>query len=161
MEVAWQIFCVVSLVIALFLENARAKVPGPRPGHLEEGECGDFNKDVDTNMEITSPNYPEAYPNRLSCEMVIKARPGYVTRLYFLDFQIEPSQNCWLDRLEIYLQHEEPTRGKSWYLASYFCGSDKPTLVLSAERMIKLHFQTDRYTTYKGFRAVLQYISAA
>ena len=39
--------------------------------------------------EITSPGYPEQYPDNAVCAWVIKAQDNYRIRLTFVDFQIE------------------------------------------------------------------------
>ena len=50
---------------------------------------------------ITTPNYPNAYPNGVSCIWKIKAPRGYYIELSFHDFDIEPYDDCKSDVLEI------------------------------------------------------------
>lgn len=46
--------------------------------------------------EITSPRYPESYPNDAECHWSIRATDGPLT-LVFADFQVEGSQGCGFD----------------------------------------------------------------
>ncbi|XP_074839718.1 complement C1s subcomponent [Carettochelys insculpta] len=51
--------------------------------------------------EILSPNYPQAYPNDVKESWEISVPPGYGIRLYFTHLDIEPSQGCEYDFVEI------------------------------------------------------------
>lgn len=50
---------------------------------------------------ITTPNYPQNYPASLSCVWTISAPEGYYIQLKFLDFDVEPYEDCKTDFLEI------------------------------------------------------------
>ena len=51
--------------------------------------------------EIVSPGYPDNYPNNSVCVWTITGREGDRIRLTFTDFDLEESQDCQLDSLEV------------------------------------------------------------
>ena len=53
------------------------------------------------NGTITTPNYPQDYPASLSCVWTISAPEGYYIQLKFMDFDVEPYEDCKTDLLEI------------------------------------------------------------
>lgn len=54
-----------------------------------------------TTGVITSPNYPNYYPERKSCEWVINAADRYQVSISFKKFNIESHRDCAYDYLEI------------------------------------------------------------
>ncbi|KAM4636420.1 complement C1s subcomponent isoform 1-T2 [Discoglossus pictus] len=51
--------------------------------------------------EITSPNYPQGYPSNTQETWEISVPEGYGIRLYFTHLDIEPSENCEYDSLQV------------------------------------------------------------
>ncbi|POI26232.1 hypothetical protein CIB84_010017 [Bambusicola thoracicus] len=51
--------------------------------------------------EITSPRYPESYPNDAECHWSIRATDGPLT-LIFADFQVEGGQGCGFDYVALF-----------------------------------------------------------
>ncbi|XP_069835975.1 complement C1s subcomponent [Dendropsophus ebraccatus] len=56
--------------------------------------------------EITSPNYPQFYPNNAVKTWNIQVPDGYGIRLYFIHLDIEPSENCEYDSLQVIIGNE-------------------------------------------------------
>ncbi|CAJ0932506.1 unnamed protein product [Ranitomeya imitator] len=56
--------------------------------------------------EITSPNYPQIYPNNAKKTWNIQVPDGYGIRLYFIHLDIEPSDNCEYDSLQVIIGNE-------------------------------------------------------
>ena len=52
--------------------------------------------------EILSPNYPQAYPNEAEESWDIEVPEGYGIHLYFTHLDIELSENCAYDSVQVY-----------------------------------------------------------
>ena len=50
---------------------------------------------------LVSPNYPGPHPQDMDCVWTIKVPEGHQIRLNVIDFQLEKSENCSIDYLEI------------------------------------------------------------
>ncbi|KAK7065276.1 hypothetical protein SK128_012048 [Halocaridina rubra] len=55
--------------------------------------------------ELSSPEYPQPYPTSIECIWTIHAGPGNRLQLNFEEFDIEESDGCNLDYLEVH-QHD-------------------------------------------------------
>ena len=51
--------------------------------------------------EIVSPGYPDIYPNNSVCVWTVTGAEGDIIRVTFTDFDLEDSQDCQLDSLEV------------------------------------------------------------
>uniref|UniRef100_A0A7M4EC07 CUB domain containing protein 2 n=1 Tax=Crocodylus porosus TaxID=8502 RepID=A0A7M4EC07_CROPO len=82
---------------------------------------------------ITSPDYPENYPNNAECHWIIQAAPNSVVKLVFIDLQMENNVACNFDYVAIF---DGPTLGDA-HLSRY-CGnmeqkaSELPPAILTA-----------------------------
>ncbi|XP_018014242.2 neuropilin and tolloid-like protein 2 [Hyalella azteca] len=124
-----------------------------RPLTLEE-RCRSFSEANKDSQEFYSPMYPSKYPNNTDCTLNIEAEFGYIIRVDFRDhFEIEPSENCENDFLEI----RDGQHGYSDLVGRY-CGSDFPPIITSQDRHLWLRFRSDESLEYKGFRAVYEFI---
>ncbi|XP_011637168.1 cubilin-like [Pogonomyrmex barbatus] len=94
---------------------------------------------------ITSPGYPNSYPLNAECVWVLNTSPGNRISLVFSEFDVESSENCDLDYLEI---REDSGIGK---LISISCGKDATEIASSNKLWIK--FKSDGSGTAKGFMA--------
>ncbi|XP_029168402.1 cubilin-like [Nylanderia fulva] len=92
---------------------------------------------------ITSPGYPNSYPLNAECVWILNLSPGNKITLSFSEFDIESSENCDLDYLEI---REDSGIGK---LISISCGKDITAITASNKLWIK--FKSDDSGTAKGF----------
>jgi hypothetical protein len=54
-------------------------------------------------QNISSPNYPNNYPDNTDCTSVITADTGLQIRLEFSAFQLEECNSCECDYLEVLL----------------------------------------------------------
>lgn len=52
--------------------------------------------------EILSPNYPQAYPNDVVKSWDIEVPEGFGIHLYFTHVDIEPSESCAYDSVQVY-----------------------------------------------------------
>ena len=95
------------------------------------GDCGGiFN---DRNGHLTSPAYPNLFPNRDSCVYKILQPNDTYIKLKILQFNLTFDTTCNDDYLEIRdgITAESPLIGK-------FCGTDISTTIVSSQNNIWL-----------------------
>uniref|UniRef100_A0A8C5BSA6 CUB domain-containing protein n=1 Tax=Gadus morhua TaxID=8049 RepID=A0A8C5BSA6_GADMO len=98
-----------------------------------------------TEGYITSPNYPQQYPNNMDCVWVIS--PGYeVIELEFLHVELEGS-DCRFDGIQVY---DGPSINQRQL--GRLCGNQRSTFH-STGKTLTVRFTTDSSQTYQGFRA--------
>uniref|UniRef100_A0A4W6F2P1 Cubilin n=1 Tax=Lates calcarifer TaxID=8187 RepID=A0A4W6F2P1_LATCA len=113
--------------------------------------CGGF---VELNHNdppgyITSPNYPQNYPQNIDCIWVITVPNGEAVQIDFEDeFYIEPTTSCVYDYLEV---RDGSTLNAD--LISRLCGNTRPSTQHSTGSSMLLRFRTDTSVTHKGFKA--------
>ncbi|XP_061421245.1 bone morphogenetic protein 1-like [Lethenteron reissneri] len=112
-------------------------------------EAGCEHKISSAEGVISSPNWPDKYPNRRECTWEISATPGHRVKLTFSEFEVEQHQECAYDHLEVYDGSSEkaPILGR-------FCGSKKPEAVLSMLNKMYLRFMSDASVQKRGFQAI-------
>lgn len=114
--------------------------------------------------EISTPKFgSKNYPANFEWEWFLLAPEGHQINITFSEFELEQSENCKNDYLEIreayfrILSH--PIEGiRAEYgaiLARPTCGTNKPQDILSTGNMVWVHFKSDSNSTtrYKGFKA--------
>ncbi|XP_060950209.1 cubilin [Limanda limanda] len=112
--------------------------------------CGGFIKlnDNDPPGYISSPNYPQNYPQNIDCIWVITV-PREAVQIDFQDeFYIEPTAQCMYDYLEV--RDGSITNAD---LISRLCGNTRPSTQHSTGSSMLLRFRTDTSVTHKGFKA--------
>ncbi|KAF6197649.1 hypothetical protein GE061_008615 [Apolygus lucorum] len=117
-------------------------------------KCEAFINGNPTKNTFYSPNYPDLYTNNTDCVKVIDAPPGNTLKLDFRDrFDIEPSQDCRFDSLEI-------RDGPNGYdkLIGVFCGSVYPPIIQSTGRSLWLRFKSDENIESRGFKGVYEFV---
>lgn len=97
------------------------------------------------NGIFTSPRYPDNYNNSLSCQWTITSPSTTRMQLRFTDFDLEQSNSCTYDYLEIF--------DSSSTLIGRFCGNNIPDLIESQSNKLYLVFRTDSADTRRGFEA--------
>jgi len=85
---------------------------------------------------VTSPNYPNNYPNYLNKTDTIQVEEGLIISLQFTEFNIESHSTCRYDHLTI-------TDGDGTTLMEKRCGSTIPADIRSTSNIVKLVFITD------------------
>ncbi|XP_034427678.1 cubilin [Hippoglossus hippoglossus] len=113
--------------------------------------CGGFIKlnDNDPPGYISSPNYPQNYPQNIDCIWVITVPNGEAVQIDFEDeFYIEPTAQCMYDYLEV--RDGSITNAD---LISRLCGNTRPSTQHSTGSSMLLRFRTDTSVTHKGFKA--------
>ena len=102
---------------------------------------------------ITSPFHPDNYPSQRTCTYVISQPKSTVIRAQFLDFDVEGSQNCNFD----YVQIRDGPDVNSTIIGRY-CGdpSHMPSPILSTLNYLWISFVTDGSVQNRGFKVVLK-----
>ena len=94
--------------------------------------------------EVTSPNYPDNYPNNLEKIETIQVEQGLILSLQFTAFDIESHSTCDYDHLTI-------TDGDGTTLMEKSCGTTLPADITSTSNIVKLVFRTDGDVTRSGW----------
>ena len=94
---------------------------------------------------LTSPNYPNSYPMNAECVWEIQVSAGNGITLSFSEFELESSQHCNEDYLEV---REKSGIGK---LVGVFCSETPGTITSTTSLWIK--FKSNGVGTASGFRA--------
>ncbi|XP_063003684.1 cubilin [Elgaria multicarinata webbii] len=97
---------------------------------------------------LTSPNYPNNYPNRMTCIYRIHVENNKQIALHFTNFSLESGATCPSDYVELRDGGYEtsPLLGK-------FCGSLLPPVIISHSNQLWIKFVSDVYFTSTGFSA--------
>ena len=93
---------------------------------------------------VTSPNYPNNYPNNLQRTETIQIGEGLILSLEFNAFDIEDDSSCYDDHLTI-------TDNYGTTLMEKNCGSSLPAAMTSISNTVKIMFSTDSYRTESGW----------
>lgn len=96
---------------------------------------------------VKSPEHPDYYQSDLICMWIIVAPPGDVIQLTWLLFNLEESNSCSFDYVEIYNSHVNNE------LVGRFCGSKPPPVLVSSSNTLTIKFVTDSSINYDGFMA--------
>ncbi|KAM8810851.1 cubilin [Eudromia elegans] len=94
------------------------------------------------------PNNPSSqrYDNRVSCAWVIQTNPNKILRITFPFFQLEASNDCSSDFLQI---HDGASA--SAHMLGKYCGSSPPAELSSSHRSLYFWFHSDHTITAGGF----------
>nr|XP_040240535.2 cubilin homolog [Anopheles coluzzii] len=100
--------------------------------------------------QFASPNYPNTYPLNVECVWKLSASPGNKMSLFFTELDIEPSDDCNGDYLEV------RERDENGPLLGDFCGNQVPTNLTEASSFW-VKFRSNGAGVAKGFRAEYSY----
>ncbi|KAJ8376962.1 hypothetical protein SKAU_G00075420 [Synaphobranchus kaupii] len=114
--------------------------------------CGGILNATSSAQTITSPLYPNAYPEYTSCRWILDAPVQEKVKISVQQFHLQPTQSCTQNYLEM----------KDWPGGDYgqthkFCGSDShiPDFY-SYDRTVHLTFKSDAFLTGNGFSLTYQ-----
>ena len=100
---------------------------------------------------LTSPNYPNNYPNSIECEWVLNVPSTDNVEFTFTNISIEQHYHCQWDYLEL-----RDGGAASSSLIGRYCGDRLPTpykfITNGSQMYVKL--RADATETRKGFRAI-------
>lgn len=95
---------------------------------------------------LTSPDYPNNYPNNVECRWVIRAVGPTTVKLVFMDFQVEGNEECTYDYVAV-LGGPGPDHGQ------HYCGSTRPPTLVSLGHELQVVFKSDYNIGGRGFKA--------
>uniref|UniRef100_A0A8C6T2T2 Metalloendopeptidase n=1 Tax=Neogobius melanostomus TaxID=47308 RepID=A0A8C6T2T2_9GOBI len=97
---------------------------------------------------ISSPNWPDKYPSKKACTWSVSTTAGHRIKLIFNEIDMEAHMECVYDHLEIYDGRDarSPILGR-------FCGTKKPSPVISSDNKMFLRFFSDNSVQKRGFEA--------
>ncbi|XP_075423376.1 embryonic protein UVS.2-like [Ascaphus truei] len=114
---------------------------------------GTFSSD---NGVVTSPGYPEKYPNSVDCIFPILAPVGYKIKMTFTNFRLELVSSCSVssDHLAVY-DGSSITAPK---LGTFCSQTQIPPPVTSTGNSMLLQFHSDVWMNSEGFRAKYSFV---
>ncbi|XP_078540503.1 embryonic protein UVS.2-like isoform X4 [Lissotriton helveticus] len=113
---------------------------------------GSFTRD---NGVVTTPGFPEAYPNSMDCVWSIRAPVGHQIQLEFSSFNVERFPECDND----YLAVKDGGTTNSPLLGKY-CGKSPLQPIASTGNMLLLQFHSDVWVTKPGFSIAYSFIQS-
>ncbi|KAL4234951.1 hypothetical protein ACF0H5_006593 [Mactra antiquata] len=122
-----------------------------RSAGLEMTTCGQIVNltSKQSTTIITSPNYPNKYPDLVSCHTIITVPVDKQIYIDFLYFHIEDGKQCEFDNLTIFepqsKQHYGPHCG-------YWNNKLKLLRLVSTSNELVITFQSDNTKQYTGFK---------
>ncbi|XP_022807867.1 bone morphogenetic protein 1-like isoform X2 [Stylophora pistillata] len=104
------------------------------------------------NNQLTSPGYPNFYPNGMDCTYRVYIRPGGTLRIYFRDFEVESHPSCRYDYLRI-TNERNVTFGK-------YCGVKTGRTVSVTGRYAVITFHSDGSERERGYNLTFSSVNS-
>nr|CAI9694220.1 unnamed protein product [Rangifer tarandus platyrhynchus] len=117
----------------------------------DKGGCPILDLIAVNSFEITSPNYPNIYPNKLNCTWTFYSMSGNKMKALIKDFIMEESWNCEWDYFNIYDGPDQQSR-----LLAHLCGSKKEFVWISSGAYLTVNLKTDESVGERGFKLILE-----
>jgi len=95
---------------------------------------------------FASPSFPANYPTGAQCVWTVGGSPGNRVQLSFISFDVEESDNCHSDYVEV---HAGSAEGP---LLGHYCGATVPVNHTAAEKLW-IKFNSDSSGSASGFVA--------
>ncbi|XP_022807872.1 CUB and peptidase domain-containing protein 1-like isoform X2 [Stylophora pistillata] len=112
-----------------------------------QGGCGYVQ-----NNQLTSPGYPNNYPNWMDCSYRVNIYPGWTLRIYFRHFELESHSSCRYDYLRI-------TNERNVIFGKY-CGVKTGRTVSVTGRYAVITFHSDSSFSGRGYKLIFTYINS-
>ncbi|XP_032973550.1 ovochymase-1 [Rhinolophus ferrumequinum] len=127
------------------------KLIGSMRGNVNVKGCPVLDLIPVSSIEITSPNYPNIYPNMLNCTWTFYSMSGNKIKTVIKDLVTEDSWNCEWDYFNIYDGPDQQSR-----LLAHLCGSKKEFVLISSGAYLTMRFKTDESVGERGFKLILE-----
>ncbi|KAI4562255.1 hypothetical protein MJT46_011217 [Ovis ammon polii x Ovis aries] len=106
--------------------------------------CGESLSGMNGSFSFVSPDV--AYAHDINCFWVIQTEEGKVLRITFTFFQLEPTNNCPHEFLQI---HDGDSSAA--HQLGRFCGSNPPHELLSSDNALYFHLYSEHLRSERGF----------
>ena len=107
----------------------------------------------DDQGEFASFSYPLHYPNNAKCSWRIYRPAGFIVQLTFHSFNLQQSENCEADYVEIRQSKDKSDVEWRSELIGRFCGYSLPSVIVSNQSYVIVKFVADMSKMYPGFHA--------
>ncbi|XP_038649437.1 CUB domain-containing protein 2 [Scyliorhinus canicula] len=97
---------------------------------------------------LSSPEYPDNYPNNAECRWFIQVSNNSVINLIFYDFHLENNEDCSFDYVALF--DGSSINDRHW---GHYCGGTKPADIISTTSELLVVFKSDFNIGAKGFKA--------
>ena len=111
---------------------------------VEDTACGGTLSSM--SGRFASPDFPNSYPMNVECVWIIKAPAGNIAHLFFSQFDLEESEDCNKDYLDVY------QNGPDGINIGRYCGSSPP-LQIAPLQTYWIKFNSDDSQEGQGFIA--------
>jgi len=127
------------------------------PGYIpEKKECVACGGSYDASLggTIQSPNYPQNYPKKATCQYLIDASPGQVVKLSFEHFDVYNGigwsrDDCGFDTVTV---HDGNSSAAGW-IGPRICGTGNVSDIVSSGNSMLIVFNSRSNEKRKGFLA--------
>ena len=114
------------------------------------GECQQVLSSL--SDDLSSPHYPNIYPNNINCHWTINLTAGYRVKLFFTFMELEDrnslTDECDYDSVAIYDGDSQTDA-----LVGRWCGREQPPTIISKSNTLLVVLSTDRNEAHRGFNA--------
>ncbi|KAJ1182622.1 hypothetical protein NDU88_007808 [Pleurodeles waltl] len=142
-----------SMMLVEFVSDGAGSASGFTASYRTAVPC-DSTYTTDSGI-ITSPGYPQQYPNSIDCVMAILAPADYKISLSFTQFELEPFPECGND----YLIISDGSRSTSQPIGKY-CGKMRVPKLVSTGNVLLLQFHSDIWVSNAGFKAEYSFVKS-
>ncbi|XP_048394777.1 CUB domain-containing protein 2 isoform X1 [Stegostoma tigrinum] len=97
---------------------------------------------------LSSPEYPDNYPNNAECRWIIRVSNQSVVNLVFYDFHLENNEDCSFDYVALF--DGSSMKDRHW---GHYCGGTKPPNMISSGSELLVVFKSDFNIGARGFKA--------
>ncbi|XP_055498218.1 CUB domain-containing protein 2 [Leucoraja erinacea] len=97
---------------------------------------------------LSSPEYPDNYPNNAECRWFIRVSNQSVINLIFYDFHLESNEDCSFDYVAMF--DGSSLNARHW---GHYCGGTRPPDIISSANELLVVFKSDFNIGARGFKA--------
>ncbi|XP_078369817.1 uncharacterized protein LOC144653641 isoform X2 [Oculina patagonica] len=124
----------------------------------ELGECSPYTERYPKTFSsasdvISSPNWPEHYPDLRDCYWRIDVPSQKNIKIAFMDFDLEYDFGCDDDKVKVKEGYSSDSYDRSSTIKDSMCGNKNPFYFTSTKRRIWIRFKSNSFSSDRGFVA--------